>query len=116
MSFLVAAGVGYFLRNAGWLATVGMSLLIIGSLLSIGWTLVFFLAPAYWNLLDCIVSVVFVVAMLLFVAVDANRIRKMAVQGAGARSLSLFCGFLLYSDFMALFLRILYILIRAKRD
>ncbi len=115
-SFLLAAGVGYFLRNAGWLMTVGMSLLIVGSLLSLGWALVFFLAPAYWSAIDCAVSVIFVVAMLLFVAVDASRIRKMAAQGAGARNLSLFCGFLLYSDFMALFLRILYIVIRSKRD
>ena len=82
-SFLVAAGVGYFLRNAGWLMTVGMSLLIVGSLLSLGWALVFFLAPAYWSAIDCAVSVIFVVAMLLFVAVDASRIRKMAAQGAG---------------------------------
>ena len=114
--FLVAGLVGWFAKKMSWAGTLGMMLLFATLLLTSFWGLFFLIAPQLFPVIDCIVSVLFVVAMVLFIGFDVHRVRKIAQSSGQSSSLGLFCGFVLYTDFMSLFLRILSILISIRRN
>ena len=70
-------------------------------------------AMIYW-----IVSFVMLFVVLLFVAIDTNRVRRMAETKMLSNSniLSVYCAYCLYSDFITLFMYVLRFIGVAKRD
>lgn len=114
--FLIAGVVGWFSKKMNWALSLGIMFLSAALLLSSFWLIIFFFAPEAFSLISCIVTICFVLAMVLFISFDCYRIRKIAQAGAEAKSIALYCGFTLYSDFMALFFRVLLIIASSKRN
>lgn len=67
--------------------------------------LFFFNETIYW-----VVSFVIFAAIMFITMYDIWRIRKIADQGQMTRNLSLYCAFIMYTDFINIFIRILYYL------
>ena len=68
----------------------------------------------YW-----VISLVMLVAIMLITIWDIARIKQIAQQGEMTRNLSLYCAFILYNDFIHVFIRVLRIVLivasKAKR-
>jgi uncharacterized protein len=116
--FLVMAAIGAFSKaNLTPLAFVGLALLLGIMMVSTFWLI--FMAFNGWGgyyLYYYAVSVGIVVVMMLFIAYDVNRMVAIADQGITTNNVALYCAFSLYGDFISLFLRILMILMSARRN
>jgi FtsH-binding integral membrane protein len=114
--FLAMFLVGYFAKvNLSPLAFVGISLLLGVFLVSLFWGVFIWIAGYTATLLfDYLISLVIIVAMMLFIAYDANRMAQIAEQGMTTTNTALYCAFQLYGDFIVLFVRILYVLLATR--
>lgn len=121
LAFGVMFLVGYFSPiDLSPLAFVGVALLI-GVLLSSTifglWAMISYLTSGSVNgliLYDYLISLAIIVIAMLFTGYDANRMGKIAEQGMTNNNTALYCAFTLYSDFILIFIRILYILLLSK--
>jgi len=121
MAFLIAAAsfgamflVGYFSKaNLGPLAIIAIGVLVAALLISSFYGIIFLVSPSSLTASYILVSSLLVVYCLLMAAIEASRIGKIAEKGVGNNNLALYCAFSMYSDFIAIFVRILYILIIA---
>ena len=59
-------------------------------------------------------SIVLAVFILIIVAVDGYNIKKISQQGAVSNNLALYMAFSMYTDFISIFIRILYLLLVLK--
>lgn len=112
LSMLLMFVIGHFskINWAPWI--MGFALFFLGIfLLGAFWLLIYLIRPAAFVWLDVGISFAICAFCLVIVAFDASRIAKIAARGEGNRNLALFCAFDLYSDFIALFVRILYLLL-----
>ena len=96
---------------------VGIGLVLGGSLICLFlWILSFFINVTwlYW-----VVSLAVFVGMMLITIVDVARIKTIAEQGDMTNNTSLYCAYILYNDFIHIFIRVLRILLivvaRTKR-
>jgi len=120
LMFLIMCLFGYLYKGKGtWV--VGM---MVGGLVSIGVLFVvnLFLFPfafhvesafdayctIYW-----IIEAIYIVIILISTAIDMWNIRKISQSGAGSNNVAMYCALNLYSDFIILFIRILYFVILA---
>ena len=92
---LAIAAMGLFI-GAGILSLVLWILMLVG----------FFSGTLYW-----IVSLSVFVAVMLITIWDMARIKAIAQNGEMTTNISLYCAFILYNDFIYIFLRILRIVI-----
>lgn len=112
--FGVMALLGYV--SKGRLAGIGviLSSLIIGALIISLFNFVMFLSGAYneGNFMLAMIASLMIFAFLMLVTLyDVNRIKKIAESGEKQdNNLVLFCAYILYSDFIALLVRIVYFL------
>ncbi len=67
-------------------------------------------------LMDFGISVAFVVMVALLVAVDARRLKKIALTSANNKNIALMCAMNFYCDFMMILIRILYLLLLTRRS
>lgn len=88
---LAIAAIGLFI-GAGLISLVMWILMLVGVNVT----------PIYW-----IVSLAVFAAVMLITIWDMARIKKIAEQGAMTKNISLYCAFILYNDFINIFLRIL---------
>ena len=120
-AFLIMFFIGYFAKKDFSLgAYIAIGFLSMAVLLAVFWLIFGLLTggisnlTAYW--LDIAVTGIVCAIMLIFIAIDGYRIKKIAAQGNGTDNLYLFCAYVMYSDFIALLLRVIYILARTTRN
>lgn len=64
--------------------------------------------------IDVGISAIMVVVVMLITAVDTYRIKKIVANAGASSNIYLFCAYVMYTDFIALLLRILYIIARLQ--
>lgn len=116
LAFGIMFLIGYFSPvNLSPLAFVGIALLFGVLIISLFFGVWFLIAgpsaTLWWNY---IVSLIIVVVAMLFTGFDANQMGRMVEKGITNHNIALYCAFNLYSDFIILFVRILYILMLNK--
>ena len=110
--FGVMALLGYI--SKGRLAGIGFILigLIIGAvgLSLVNWMMILFGQVSEANIrLSWIVSLLIFAFLMLVTLYDVNRIKKIAEAGAGQdNNLTYYCAYILYSDFIAILIRVIY--------
>ncbi|MFA6755855.1 MAG: Bax inhibitor-1 family protein [Bacilli bacterium] len=123
--FLVMCLFGYIFKGKiGWIlgiligACVVCGILCLVNLFLFPWALGVESAfdascTIYW-----IIELVMLGVMLISTFVDMYRIRKIAESGEGSKNVAIYCALNLYTDFIAIFVRVLYIfmLISKKND
>ena len=110
--FAVLAVIGLLAKNVRPIAMVGF-MVLFGALIVTLFTWLFSIwlpinATFLWILDFAIFG-----AMLLLVIVDMNQIGKICENGAMSRNLTLFCALTLYTDFVYIFIKIVYYLAMA---
>ena len=122
ISFFVTAGCFFLMGGMGMLvknmhkAIPFVTALLMGVLVLSLFNFFMGFEWVYW-----VVDLVLFLAILLYTAIDLSRIKKMVQSEAlsECRSLAIYSGFVLYVDFVNIFLRVLYyvaILFMSKRD
>lgn len=112
--FFVMFLIGYFSPvNLNIFAFLGIAILIGVMLCSLTFGIMA-LVIGTWYTFDYLVSLAIIVACVLFIGFDAHNIGKIAERGMTNTNVALYCAFTLYGDFVALFFRILYILVLSK--
>ncbi|MDR1697925.1 MAG: Bax inhibitor-1 family protein [Erysipelotrichaceae bacterium] len=95
------------------LATIGIGLFFGAIFLSL-LNLIFYLTglTAYVNFLYILVEALMFMVILIFTVVDFNRIKRITMSEANpSQNIVVFCAFMLYVDFINIFLRVLRILL-----
>lgn len=64
----------------------------------------------YWA-----IEYIFLGLIMISTFIDMYRIRKISESGAGSNNLAMYCALSLYSDFIVLFIRVIYILLLSSR-
>jgi FtsH-binding integral membrane protein len=117
LTFLVMFFIGYFSpANLNWLGMIALGLLFSFLFIASFFGIAFLIAgawKAYWwmELICCVVVSVFV---LIVVAVDGYRLKQIAAQGVVSNNYALYMAFNMYTDFISIFIRVLYLLMLAK--
>lgn len=94
--------------NFNWVAMMGISLLLgAGIVFLFSWLMIFLFPTVFGPMLYLINFVVFIAIMLLTL-VDIVRITRIAEQGDMSTNLALYCSFIIYTDFIYIFIRIVY--------
>ena len=94
--------------NFNWVAMMGISLLLgAGIVFLFSWLMIFLFPTVFGPILYLIDFIVFVAIMLLTL-VDIVRITRIAEQGDMSTNLALYCSFIIYTDFIYIFIRIVY--------
>ncbi len=113
--FLIMAGVsalgkGRFERGVG---TCAMGLIIGGLLIGIAAMFVALFGSwnSYYTMYTIVVAILFV-AMMLITLVDINRIKRIVSNGTGEGSMSFYLAFILYTDYICVFIYLLQLLLR----
>lgn len=113
MAFGITAGIFLFMTlialvtkgNMSSMATLGIGL-IVGSIILGLVNLLLRSSVLYW-----IVSFAIFAALMFITMYDIWRIKKISEQGQMSNNVALYCAFVIYVDFINIFLRILYFLI-----
>ena len=120
-AFLIMFFIGYFAKKDFTLgAYIAIGVLSMAALLIVFWIIFGLLTGGLSNLgayrLDIIYSVIVCVIMLIFIAIDGFRVKKIAAQGNASNNMYLYCAYVMYSDFITLLLRVIIILARTQRN
>ena len=118
-AFLIMFFIGYFSKK-----DISLGLYFLIGLLSMALLVLFF----WWIIaainggwqtirtIDIVYSVIVCVIMLLFIVIDGIRVRQIASNGAQSNNVYLYCAYIMYSDFITLLIRVIYILARTQRN
>ena len=116
LAFGVVFLIGYFTKSdLSPRLFVALALLICIAFASIFWFVFYLINPAAFTWFDVGISVAIIVVCLLIVGFEANKMGKIVERGQGNNNLALYCAFSLYTDFIALFMRILYLVSASKK-
>ncbi len=118
--FGMMALVGYFSKvNLAPLAFVAMFIMVGALILSVVNTLLYLFGDSIigvnFELVDWIVSFAFLIAIMLITCFDFYRIKRIIEAGQMTGNLALYCGFMIYVDFIYMFMYLLTIWAKAKR-
>ncbi|MCR5078513.1 MAG: Bax inhibitor-1 family protein [Bacilli bacterium] len=109
--------IGYFSkRNLSILAMIGFVVLISLSLFGFTMLFTFIFFPGALRLFSIIYNAVILFVLLLMVAVDTQNVRRIMETGSASNNLCLLCAYIMYTDFINIFIRVLFILMRFKRN
>ena len=118
--FLVMFLIGWFSKAnitfAGYVVTMILSMaLLFGAVWGLVWLINGMTWQQYytWNL---IMSGIIVVITLIVIAIDSYNIKKTLERGENSSNIVLYCAFCMYSDFIALLIRVLYILAISQKN
>lgn len=67
-------------------------------------------------MMPMIVSYIFFIAIILITIVDLNNVKRIAMNGGAANNVALLCALNLYVDFIYIFIRLLSLIIRLRRN
>jgi FtsH-binding integral membrane protein len=115
--FLVMFLIGYLSPvNLNIFLFLALGLLFGVLLASLGFGIWFLLAPSQgtYILYNFLISLGIIVYAMLITGWDANNMAKIVEKGAANTNIALYCAFSFYTDFILIFVRVLYILFLAK--
>lgn len=98
--------------NMNWAAVFGIGLLFGAMMLSLFFFIFYLIMPELFSWIYVIIDGAIFLAVLLLTMFDVAQINRMAERGIENKNLALYCAFNLYVDFIYIFIRILYILVR----
>ena len=78
--------------------------------------MLFVLIPGAVLVYDLIFTLALAVVLLIVVAADAYNIKNIIRRGQMNDNLALYCAFTMYSDFIVIFIRVLYVLALTKSN
>lgn len=115
--FGIMALYGYFTKRDLTSMASMLSMLLIGAILVslINSLCLFLLGPAVYTTINWVISYVILAVVIGYVAFDIQRIKNAAENGALVSSIPIYLAFMLYTDFVAIFVRLVQI-IAASRD
>ena len=87
-----------------------LALILVGGF----WLIFYWANPTGFQTFDMVFSFIVVGLMMIITAVDAYNIKNILVRGQANRNVLLYCAFVLYSDFITLLIRILYLILRLQ--
>ena len=93
-----------------------MAFLSIVCLFGLFGFLLFVLIPGAVLVYDLIFTLALAVVLLIVVAADAYNIKNIIRRGQMNDNLALYCAFTMYSDFIVIFIRVLYALALTKSN
>lgn len=104
--------------NLAWWSLLGLGLLAAAGMMAMFWWIIYLLNPlSPTNLFfGIVISAIVLVASLLITAFDCWKMKRIIASGNDNRNLALFCAFDLYTDFLMVFIRILYLLAFASSN
>mgnify|MGYP003295139425 CR=1 FL=1 len=117
VAFAIMYFIGKAAKNLNWLGFLGIGLLVgsvlIGTVVALLMLIPGVSAVIEISLIWVLIAVIaiFYIAMLLLMTYDTWRIQKIAESGMQSNNMALFCAFIIYQDFVYLFLKILRILL-----
>ena len=118
VTFAVMFLVGWFSKaDLNFIGFILISILSVALLIS----LVFFLIYAFrgftWDQafgFDLLISGIIALISIIVIAIDSYNIKRMLEKGEQSTNVHLYCAYCMYTDFIVLFIRILYILMILK--
>ena len=116
LAFASAGLWGYFSKkdmNRLWLfiGFVGIAILLL-TLFSL---LTIFVFPTASYLISLGTMFAMVLVTIVIAAIDTFNIKRILANGENSSNLTLYCAFMMYSDFISIFIRVLYILLLTSR-
>lgn len=107
--------IGYFSKkDLNFLAYIGMAFLSIVSLFGLFGFLLFLFVPPAALIYNLIFTFALAIVLLVVIAADAYNIKNIIARGQMNNNIALYCAFTMYSDFIVIFVRILYVLAISK--
>ena len=117
VGFGVMGLVGYFSkRDLNFLVMIGFAALIIAMLTGIVFLIVFWANPAMLNAWSIGYTILVIALILIMVAANMCNIKRIVNQGNATKDLCVYCAYVMYTQFISLFLRVLYLLLRLRRN
>ena len=122
--FLIMCGVGALLGNKVKLVYMILGVLLIGSIFIVILNLCImpflFVNESLWSTYSIfywILEFVFIAILCIYIAIDMNRLKRLVQNNINVpHNLALYFATSLYTDFIALFVRIFYLIIRLKAN
>ena len=115
--FLVMFCIGYFTKvSLSPLAFIALGLLWTVILVSIPFGIIYLVSPTAALLMNYGISLICAIAMMLIVGWDANRMSRDIQNGYVTKNLALYYASEFYSDFIMIFIHLLYLLAMAKSN
>ncbi|MBQ9457601.1 MAG: US12 family protein [Bacilli bacterium] len=118
-AFLIMFFIGYFSKKDISLGLYFLIGLLSMALLVVLFWFIFASFSGGWQAIrtvDIVYSVIVCVIMLLFIVIDGIRVKQIASRGAASNNVYLYCAYMMYSDFITLLIRVIWLLARAKND
>ena len=97
--------------NFNWVAMMGITLLLGAGIVFLFSFLMILWFPTVFGPILYLIDFVVFIAIVLLTLVDIVRITKIAEQGDMSTNLALYCSFIIYTDFIYIFIRIVYYII-----
>ena len=118
LAFVAMFAIGWFSKkDISILGFIAMNLLFMVMIVGLVTLLLFlFGRMSFYTFrwIDVGISAIVVVAVMLITAVDTYRIKQIVSKGGATNNLFLFAAYVMYTDFITLLLRILYIIARLQ--
>lgn len=117
--------IGYFSkRSMSGFAFVGLTLAILLIVYSLFFLIQYLvlLGTNQWAayqqsfIYNMVASIIILIITMIVTAIDVNSMRKMAAQGITNNNMALYCAYNLYSDYIMILIRILYLLALTQKN
>ena len=106
--------IGYFSKiNLNPLGLVAIGLLFMTILFGSFWGIMFAATGAI-AVFDLVFSLIVCGLFMIIAAVDAYNIKRILANGDATNNICLYCAYIMYCDFIVIFIRVLYILAKLK--
>jgi len=116
-AFALMGTIGYFskkdLNIFGMVAFAALGMVMLFGLVCL---ILWFVMPGLLTVFSIVYSVVIMVVLLIMVAVDTYNIKKIMSEGSSNQNMTLYCAYIMYTDFMHILIRVILILSRFKRS
>ena len=107
--------IGYFSKiNLNPLGLVAIGLLFMVILFGSFWGIMFAVTGGNIAIFDLVFSLVVCGLFMIIAAVDAYNIKRILASGDATNNICLYCAYIMYCDFVVIFIRVLYILAKLK--
>ena len=97
--------------NFNWVAMMGITLLLGAGIVFLFSFLMILWFPTVFGPILYLIDFIVFIAIVLLTLVDIVRITKIAEQGELSTNLALYCSFIIYTDFIYIFIRIVYYIV-----
>ena len=117
VAFLLMFLIGRFSKvNLNPLGLVALGLLFVILLVGMFTGIFYWMNPSGFRVWDLVFNIIVCGLMMIITAVDAYNIKTFLERGKTSDNVLLFCAYCLYCDFITILIRVLLILMKAKRN